>query len=133
MVSTPAFKSTSESSNANASQIRSPVQAIRPNRVCMTAPRGLIGGPMRPAASTSAAISSSRKMCGVTRPGIGPKIDSSGTSVAGSNCCSQRVKGRSMRSARAHVALSPRPPLACRAHDAISSTVNGPRWRQALM
>jgi hypothetical protein len=51
MLSTPAFKSTSESSNVNASEIRSPVQAIRPNRVCMTAPRGLIGGPMRPAAS----------------------------------------------------------------------------------
>ena len=48
------------------------------------------------AASSSAAISSSRKICGVTRPGMGPKIASSGTSVDGSNCCSQRMKGRSM-------------------------------------
>ena len=105
--------------------MRSPVQAISPNKVRMTALRN--GGSIRPAASSNASISSSRKMCGVSRPGTGPKVASSGTSVAGSNCCSQRVNGLSRRKARAAVPRSPWPLLACRAQEAITSTVSGPR------
>jgi hypothetical protein len=58
-VSTPAFQSTSASVSASASDTRKPVQAINANTVWTTAPRGLDSGPMRPAASSNAAISSS--------------------------------------------------------------------------
>jgi hypothetical protein len=58
-VSTPCFQSTSTSVSASASDTRMPVQAINAKTVRTTAPRGLDGGPMRPAVSSKAAISSS--------------------------------------------------------------------------
>jgi hypothetical protein len=66
-------------------------------------------------------------MCGAWRSGSRPKIVSSGTSVAGSNCCIHRVKERNGFSRLAQVRGST---LACesrRAHSVMTSKVKGPR------
>ena len=65
-------------------------------------------------------------MCGATRPGTGPKIDSSGTAVRGSNWRIQRAKGRRIFSRRAQVSAVPRCALSRRAHSAISVHRQGP-------
>ena len=66
-------------------------------------------------------------MCGVFLPGSGPNVESSGTSVVGSNCCNHRKNGRNFASRLDDASGLALPPCTSRAHCEVNSEVTVPK------